>query len=77
MKTNEMIKAAYKYFTHEFIRLAGLTTDFGEREMEFQDQAIKLMQEKYPEVTIDDIDNYQETHNWGRSDVLDTINTDK
>jgi hypothetical protein len=64
MKNDKMIKEAYIFFTKEFIKLAGLTCEFGEREMELQDQAIKTMQEKYPEVTIEDIDDYQEKHNW-------------
>jgi hypothetical protein len=64
MKTDKMIEEAYEFFTNEFIKLAGETTDFGELEMKFQAQAIKTMQEKYPEVSIDDIDNYQEKRNW-------------
>jgi hypothetical protein len=64
MKDQKMIKEAYEFFTKEFIKLAGLTCEFGKREMELQDQAIKTMQEKYPDVTIEDIDDYQERTNW-------------
>lgn len=66
MKTNEMIKEAYEELTNILIfeyseKGLDFFTDFDE---EVQDKGFKEMQLKFPEITIEDIETYQETTNW-------------
>lgn len=60
-----MIEKAYTKFTEILFRIydeKGL--DFNDFEEASQNEAILEMQKEYPEVTIEDIDAYQEKHNW-------------